>query len=448
MVLTTNQILFRVLGIEPDQKFQRADGRRRVPGWIVDLAKAMADTTGLRIPLPGVIDAGYTYLGQLISHDIVPPTKLADGVSNVSPELNLDSLYGRMASNENYLVNGKFELINNERDLNRIAGKANIPEPRNDDNLIVAQLQVLWQRLHNAILESRGGYSASDAHDQVIRLFQCIVLEDYLRQILDPRVYQFCIVEGKCCFDFNTSPLDTLFTHAVFRFGHSMVRDFYKLQSGIGLGLGALFRPNERIQDQHVIHWPMFFSNDGRAQPSDAIDTLVAVDMSSIPPIDENSPTVNILIANILAGWQAKLPSGHDVVMDLIQGWNGLTQPDPALGLRRIGTNRMFVFGMNITDLPLWPYVLLEAEIHQRGLSLGVLGSLILGETIRNSIMAAEPSILRDGRHVLGDTLTSMGELGGLLLKISHSNRPSQFRDRPLTMAHILILLDELENSK
>ena len=46
------------------------------------------------------IPAGYTYLGQFISHDIVPKTNPRARGRTVSPALNLDSVYGNLSSDE------------------------------------------------------------------------------------------------------------------------------------------------------------------------------------------------------------------------------------------------------------------------------------------------------------------------------------------------------------
>lgn len=448
MALTNTQIYFKVLGIQSDLETVAVQAPPPIPCWISNMAQSMASLDGPRGgEHRGRIDAGYTYLGQLISHDIVKPTSSRQQYREVSGSLSLDSFYGPTLTKNDFLTNDRFVLQRGGRDFWRNSeDKAVIPEPRNDDNLIVAQLQLFWQQLHNALLDSRCANSSEAARKLVVLIFQLVVVEDYLRQVLDPRVYDHVVVKGERYFQFDRSTLNPLFTHAAFRFGHSMVRATYNLRPGFGRTLRQLFRANRPIRDHHHIEWDQFFSLDGHAQQSDAIDTVIVLDMGAVPPLDDNSPTVNIIKANIAAGWSAKLLPGHSLFMRLVQGWDGLKQPPDEVGLTPIASSRMHAFGTKLTDLPLWPYILLESEVHHRGRHLGVLGSLIVAESVRNSVESASPSVFDKGVFELEPVLESMGKVGKLIAGIAQDNRPTRYPERRVAMAHILKLLEELKN--
>src|SRR3954471_11393253 len=144
------------------------------------LAKAMTVGGGG----PGQVPAGYTYLGQFVDHDLtmdrtdvmlgedVTPEDLVQGRS---PRLDLDSLYGAgpadPASAKFYAADGLHlktgTTIRAEgvkpaprHDLPRVgtggvtaAQRALIPDPRNDENLIVAQTHTAMISFHNKVVD-------------------------------------------------------------------------------------------------------------------------------------------------------------------------------------------------------------------------------------------------------------------------------------------------------
>ena len=130
------------------------------------------------------IPAGFTYVGQFVDHDLtfdktvvmldanVTPAQL---VQARSPSLDLDSLYGggpNDPASEKFYEADKVHLKMGSTvaagppamqgfDLPRGAGstveekrKAIIPDPRNDENLAVAQLHLAMIRFHNRVVDT------------------------------------------------------------------------------------------------------------------------------------------------------------------------------------------------------------------------------------------------------------------------------------------------------
>ena len=82
------------------------------------------------------IPSGYVFLGQFITHDLS---------FNKHSLLNLNTLYGEC----NYLFSKNKFIISKKHDLNRNKdGIAIIPDSRNDENYIIAQLHLLFQLFH------------------------------------------------------------------------------------------------------------------------------------------------------------------------------------------------------------------------------------------------------------------------------------------------------------
>ena len=137
------------------------------------------------------IPAGFTYLGQFVDHDLTfdkTSVMLGEDVSPAellqarSPSLDLDSLYGAgpadPASEKFYEADGVHLKMGKTLaaeglpgmegfDLPRGAGttaaakrKAIIPDPRNDENLAVAQTHLAMIRFHNRVVDTLPGLRA------------------------------------------------------------------------------------------------------------------------------------------------------------------------------------------------------------------------------------------------------------------------------------------------
>ena len=122
----------------------------------------------------GTIPAGFTYLGQFIDHDLTfDKTILMEDVdispatieSSRSPSLDLDSLYGagpqdpgsaKFYSDGIHLKVGAADgsPAGQGFDLPRETPGpgATIPDPRNDENLAVAQTHLAFIRFHNRVV--------------------------------------------------------------------------------------------------------------------------------------------------------------------------------------------------------------------------------------------------------------------------------------------------------
>ena len=161
------------------------------------------------------IPAGYTFFAQFIDHDVTldttsqlsesprDPKKIKDAPNLRSASLDLDCVYGfgPEASPHIYDGNkpGRLGVGNgdNPDDLPRSpTGAALIGDPRNDENLFVSQMQLLFHRVHNKIYDQR--VSAPNPHERFETAlhetryhYQWLVLNDFLKRVCDPKVYKF-----------------------------------------------------------------------------------------------------------------------------------------------------------------------------------------------------------------------------------------------------------------
>jgi hypothetical protein len=402
------------------------------------------------------IDAGYTYLGQFISHELVTATPRPGDRTLprvVSPLLALDSVYGRPHEMEAWLTDGRFatpaplpeDLVRNEE------GVAQIPEPRNDDNVIIAQLHRFWQRLHNFLLDEKLTNNAVQARQWVTKVVQLLVVEDFLQQLLEPSVFRSYFRSDERWLSFDRCGIPPHFSHAAYRFGHSMIRASYEgfdksLKDG-NRDLQELLRQG-RLTPANVINWPEFFGEPIRengVQDAMAIDPFVVIPMTAIP---DPTQAIHIVRANLEAGQRVHLPAGKAYVMELLNGPHGQQLRDkfglaPLAGLDVMLSQHLPAgSGITIDNLPLWPYVLLEAALPPaNGERLGVLGSLICAEVIGQAIRNARVTIYANGWPSVDEVLATLGPLGPQLKKQRKPQGSEPAPLREMCMHHVIQLV-------
>ena len=102
-----------------------------------------------------------------------------------------------------------------------------IGDPRNDENLIVAQLHLAFLRAHNAIVDDGNGFVK--ARRLLRQHYQHIVVHDFLKRVCDPAIVDGILQNGNQVYDPPPGsfflPLE--YAVAAYRFGHTMIRDEY-----------------------------------------------------------------------------------------------------------------------------------------------------------------------------------------------------------------------------
>lgn len=367
----------------------------------------------------GSIPGGYTYLGQFVSHDLVPGN---DAGRLVLPRLNLDSVYGNKLE---YLEgDGRFRLGVPEPRVGgqvvdvarKVAGSfvstagtngdAFIADARNDENVIVAQIHLMFQKIHNELhtcfrskIEPR---LAGDAARKInIYIYHRLLLDDFLPRILAPKVADFLLMrQQRFLIRGALEGVPAEFSRAAFRLGHSMVRQRYKLRGPRRFTLDQLFGRGRALSADMAIDWDVLFGPSGFTL-ANGIDSEVAPSMANIC---HHGRVINIAEKNVLAS--SGLGSGAELVASL------LTSEDKKsfslMGLQHV-TNREIqeVLGLDASSkgpLPLWIYFLVESMCHEKraqngrtrstiefpGRTLGPLASLIVGEVALAGMRAAD----------------------------------------------------------
>ena len=415
------------------------------------------------------IDAGYTYLGQFIDHDLTfdPASSLQkkndpNGLVDFrTPRFDLDNVYGRGPDDQPYMYepDGVKLMLGrplmgslsdpNAKDLARNAGipaRAVIGDPRNDENVIVSQLQASMIRFHNRMVdfirEGEHDVSFTDVQQEVRWHYQWVVLNDFLPTIVGQQtVWDILphlqngtsIFKTKPVLRFyhtkNAAFMPVEFSVAAYRFGHSMVRPIYRLnQTAPRLDI---FSNNPEtsltgfraFNDQWAIDWNLFFDPDHTAPTtgSTRIQKSYKIDTSLVNPLGKLPGTIanqmpSLAERNLVRGLRLGLPSGQSVAQQM--GYTPLTDDELKIGK---ANSDGFSDNMSITDIsprfsnnaPLWFYVLAEALHNVTKQAEAIIDP---DPEIQKAKRNALPVTLGDvGGHIVAEVFI------GLMLADSHS---------------------------
>jgi hypothetical protein len=372
-----------------------------------------ADFDNPRIP------AGFTFLGQFIDHDMTLdrtplPEQQADprGLTNFgSPLFDLSSLYGRGPRLDPQLYEAdrtRMKVVRNANGVDdlprRPDGTAYLGDPRNDENLIIAQLQVAFAKFHNRCLSTRLARNLGEAQRLTRWHFQWIIIHDFLDKIAGPEVVgRFLDSRGRVRSEFyrprnpDRPMMPIEYSVAAYRFGHSMVRAGYLLNNrttppaaaAIFGAEGSDLRGGRALPARLEIDWWHFFDVPGKpAVPrnlSRRIDGKLSLPLFNLPASVIADGTPSLAERNLIRGKRLGLPAGQDVAQRM--GITPLTNtqlglPDPA----NAGWGG---------KAPLWFYILKEAELSHAGERLGPVGGRIVAEVILGILGADRNGYLR-----------------------------------------------------
>jgi hypothetical protein len=407
------------------------------------------------------IPAGFTYLGQFVDHDLTfdkTSVMLGESVSPAqllqarSPSLDLDSLYGAGPTDPEsakfYEADGVHLKMGKTRaeagigpkdgfDLPRGLGanaaekrKAVVPDPRNDENLAVAQTHLAFIRFHNRVVDTLPAsvppsQRFAAARRKVIKHYQWMLRTDYLPRICAPGVVTAVFNNGRKAFEVGVPPTDVPtmpieFSVAAFRLGHSMIRAAYawnRIFDGIAGSLELLFAfsggsgdlggarlPSTWIADFRRLY---DFTEAGRADlavPAGQFNRAMRIDTTLVNPL-ANLPGFpaaedNLAFRNLRRAKMVRLATGQQMVTFLKnKGVTPLVKLTPAQ--IRDGNGGADLTGLTqpqraklLQDTPLWFYILREAEFNNGKLK-GV-GARIVAETFHRAMEGSQVSIVRD----------------------------------------------------
>lgn len=391
---------------------------------------ALVETMRTQKVANGKADAGMTFFGQFIDHDITLDATSAIGtvidprtIRNIrTPNLDLDCVYGdgpeaspfmyaHGDGMDGFLLFGRegspYDLARNDH------GRALIGDPRNDENIIVSQIQGAFIALHNILMTHAvdGGKFKHDVTEcgqmgvrreiwadyipkkmigfeevrRFIRLhYQWIILNEFLPSFVDPKVVKSALEHDP--FHDKGPIMPAEFSVAAYRFGHATVQPGYVLKKGqqaVDLFKMQGFGPRGPESD---LEMRMFFDVAGtKAQKALPVGVKLAETLFDLPFINEGLQWGDLKISKSLSRKLALRNILRDRTAMQVQSGQAMARK---LGLPVLDTPQALT-DHGITKTPLWFYCLQEASEQGEGRLTGVGGSIVASVIIR--LMKLDP---------------------------------------------------------
>ena len=446
------------------------------------------------------IDAGHTYAGQLIDHDLTNEqiTDLdgtvdpATVVNARTPRFDLDSIYGNGLARSPQLYDADrvhlkvgarisgaaadTDATDHPRDA---AGRALLGDPRDDENRLVASLHSIVARFHNLEVDRLRSQDPrtpaatvfATARRTVLWHYQYAALTDFLPAVVGrdmvsavlPSIDVSRRAPSLRFYDACREAMPVEFSVAAYRFGHSMVRPLYRINSTVAdrrpvFGPGPDFSETlagfSPVPQGEAVDWDFLLPMNGTistGHPQDAykIDASLVFPLSLLPlPETDGGPTT-LATRNLLRSMQLGLPSGQSVAR--------------AMGVTPLRDDQILVGAASgeeddaeaITEVapefagkaPLWTYVLAEAANRAFPISdgeitgpqrapnrLGPVGGRIVAETFVG-LLAADRSSVLYARGFRPDVAFSRNGRFGVRELIAAATGTDVARGRPVTVS-------------
>lgn len=389
------------------------------------------------------IPAGYTYFGQFVDHDItfdtsstIDASQDATTITNMrTPALDLDSVYGQGPALDPYLYRFpagtmpptavKLQLGRNRDfgnggprngsgvlatpttfDVPRVLNgteavvtpgestfTAIIGDPRNDENVIVSQLHHAILKFHNRVVDllitaAFAGDIFAEAKRITTHHYQWCVIHDFLVRICGATAVNSAIASATIA-PGSAFSMPVEFAVAAYRFGHSLIRNGYILNSSLPPAQSSLKGIFDFIRvpllplfSNWAVDFNMFF-NTGRPVPGSfnnarKIDSVLASGLEQIP--GGSGITAILATRNLRRGLALGLPSGQGAAG--VFGITPLTEAELTSGLQPDEVNLLNSNNkLLLKKTPLWYYVLREAAVVHGGNQLGPVGGRIVADT-------------------------------------------------------------------
>lgn len=389
---------------------------------------AVAGNTPPTNPDNNTHTAGVTFFGQFIDLDVTfdgrsplgVPTDPVTVLNGRVPYLDLDIVYGDgpFMTPQYYDANdpvklsiesgGIFEDLPRRADMTAI-----IPDPRTDQNTMVAGLHCAFILFHNRavdhVRQEQGLVDPPQIFAEARRLttwhYHWLILNEFLPKLIGPALVNDIRQNGRRFYnpDKGEATIPVEFQGACFRVGHTMLRPSYRANlkgDGGKPFFGLIFDPalgdiaagpgkdpadlrSGFRAPRRFIGWQTFFDfGDGEVKPNKLIDAKISTPLFTLPlaAIASHKAPVSLMQRNLLRHITWSMPSGQSLARAM---------GAPVLSAEDLKELRQYDLGLE-EHTPLFYYMLKEAALipntdigkNTGGFHMGPVGGRIVGEVL------------------------------------------------------------------
>jgi hypothetical protein len=304
--------------------------------------------------------------------------------------------------------------------------EALVADARNEDQALISQMTLLFLRMHNFIIDELDAVLPPSTAPEAYRNFICarfilallyrrIIVKDVLYRLLDPSVYRYYFLPriDKSKLASDPALLDRIpveFSHGAFRFGHAMIRNRYDVNDkGLIESARAMVINSRRspgftpLSEEWTVKWQNFFQINGTGAPKN-LSRRLRPNFSSLArsefffgPLNEEDgpglPNRDLVSAMFGRVWSVpklidELRNKKPELAQFLPAYDGLV-PGLTTWLKTTGRSDGISEQLEPEDVaaiaqdpPLPFFALYEAHASHNGERLGVLGSIIIAETM------------------------------------------------------------------
>ncbi len=320
-------------------------------------------------------------------------------------------------------------------------GEALIADQRNDQSALLSQVSTLFQMLHNTLLDmipKPGTLAARALREQTaarfavaqeatILVFRNVLRHDLLPRLLHPGVRALYENPAPEWLEPEPAPGVPLeFSHGALRFGHAMLRDSYRVGRFTDATLADLLRQNSTrgpnavpLTRDWLIRWSQFYQLPSQPEPNYSMKlgpryTAMLMGDGLFDAIEQGDPA-GVAFRDLMSAGLTGMRSVGSLAARVAALRPGLATPstllaDPAARqaalAKWLGRDSAvsLLAPADIAALaaepPLPFYILFEAEHEEKGERLGLLGSLLVAETIYGAL--ARERLASEGEGGIG----------------------------------------------
>lgn len=352
------------------------------------------------------IPAGYTYLAQLMGHDLghtvaassIPHIANSEMVNSYNRynltqnPLTLETIYGLGPLGSPHLYNARNFLFRIDESARLAPNESATPllyDQRNRDTLMLHKMAVIWIQFHNRIarlIMLEDGHTENDhlnqsyyfevfvkARSVVLKAWHDVLVNDLLKAISYPEAYALPDTDLDQIFLLD----DVSVLNGIFRSFHALPLASYRLNSGQVSNFRLLGAGKQGERSNWRINWGYFFGEGALNKTGFSASYSHLFTALAGTPI-MNADLASAILANPLHSQSEALKAAHAALPAGLKRDISATQLEQLFNNRAAGLGIAGVPKGAFINAPLFLHLMLEAQFYGENGGLGPFGSILL----------------------------------------------------------------------